>query len=72
MALPLELALNKLYDDVEKDRAKYWSFLLKPQSVGYAMCTKDIKFSWADDFARVFDSPLTYETYKEIPKDYLL
>ncbi|MCJ1436719.1 hypothetical protein MMC27_006101 [Xylographa pallens] len=34
MALPLELALNNLYDDVEEDQAKYWSSFLKPQSVG--------------------------------------
>ena len=40
MALPVELVLNNLYDDIVEDQAKHWSSLLKPQSTGYAITPK--------------------------------
>ena len=70
--LPPDFAQGMFYNDLEEEQAKHWTSLLKPQSEGYVMFFPKHPNIKSEVLFRVYDSPLTHETYKEISSGYLL
>ena len=67
-----EFAMGMFYNDLEESEAKYWTSLVKPQSEGYFTVRRLLLCQVSNIVFRVYDSPLTHETYKVIRSGYLL
>ena len=75
MALPPGDAANMFYNDVEREESKRLIALLKAQSVGYgpALAVRTLsKAADTDGISRSFLSPITHETWRDIPSAYLI
>lgn len=70
MTLPPDVAMSLFYNDLEPEEARYWASLLKPQSAGWVVSTSYLIV--IERNSSVLKSPITHETYRDIPSGYLL